>query len=205
MTSPKAKDTTKLKAKAKADAGAGDLRTLPLFPRETRKNVEKLVISRLEDGGWRRVPELLTAADLPDREAVRARFGGGRYDVIGRDAKRITARTRFVLEGLPLPLGDEAVLSHKKREKLREFATSNGEREAIVFGLLESDTSLPDVVQRTGIEARLVRAIYLEWLTPLGQQIPTTADGVIDLVRAREQARRAKQDAKTAEQWERDP
>jgi len=205
MISIKAKDIVKPKTKAKGHAEVGDLRTLPLFPRATRKNVEKLVVSRFEDGAWRRVPALLSAAELPDREAVRSRFGGGRYDVIGRDAKRITARTRFVLEGLPLPLGDEAVLSNKKREKLREFASANGEREAIVFGLLENDTSLPDIVQRTGIEARLVRAIYLEWLTPLGQQIPTSADGVLELVRAREQARRARQDVKMAEQWEREP
>ena len=66
-----------------------------------------------------RAPKLFTVDELPDREAVRMRFGGGRYDLIGRDKNRIVARTRFVVDGPPLPLGDEAVASPAKRGEVR--------------------------------------------------------------------------------------
>lgn len=53
-----------------------------------------------------RAPTAFGPDEMPDRAAIGARFGGGRYDVIARDAHKIVGRARVVIEGPPLPLND---------------------------------------------------------------------------------------------------
>jgi len=145
--------------------------SLPLFESSKRRLLKTLHVRRFEAGRWVGAPQRFEDSDLSDREAIRARFGGGRYEVIARDGSRIVGRTRFVLDGPPRPLGDEpAAVAVAGDDAEQRFATTTGQRQALVFRLLDEGIDLVDVVERTGIEAAVVRAIFDEWMTPLGDR-----------------------------------
>jgi hypothetical protein len=94
-----------------------------------------------------------------------------------------------VLDGPSCPLGGEvapaAVAAGGDGEQ--RFATATGQRQALVFRLLDAGVDLVEVVERTGIEAAVVRAIFDEWKTPLGERAAIEA-------RCRELAGRRHQD-----------
>lgn len=144
-------------------------KTLPLFSKDKLTQLELLLVRRLENERWIFVQGRFLPNELPDREAVRTRFGGGKYEVIGRNKHRIIARTTFVIDGPSLPIEVEF---HAKAEKQRNpsqpFATEAGQRQALVFRMLNEGLDLVDITMQTGIEARIVREIFTEWLTPLG-------------------------------------
>jgi hypothetical protein len=145
-------------------------KSLPLFQSAKRKELHSLYVRRFEDGRWVRAPGSFTHDELPDRASVRARFGGGRYEIIGRDGSKIVARTRFVENGPALPLSDAPPVPAKNQVAgPRAFATAAGEREALVFALLDDGMDVVDITKRTGIDARTVRGIFAEWLAPLGE------------------------------------
>jgi hypothetical protein len=177
--------------------------SLPLFERSTRSALAMLIVRRLEDGRWLRAPKPIAPGELPDRETVRARFGGGKYEIIGRDAHRIVARTTFVLEGQPIPFagGVDAIRADAARSGVgeRAFGTETGARQALVYALLDQGLSCIEVTQRTAIDDDIVRDIYLRWLTPDGGARPTTVDEIALLQRQRAAVRR---DQLRAE-WER--
>jgi hypothetical protein len=162
--------------------------SLPLFESSKRRLLKTLHVRRFEAGQWIGAPHRFEDGELGDREAVRARFGGGRYEVIARDGCKIVGRTRFVVDGPSRPLGSdtaaEAVAGGDGEER---FATATGQRQALVFRLLDEGLDLVDVVERTGIEAAVVRAIFDEWKTPLGERAVIEA-------RCRELAGRRNQD-----------
>jgi hypothetical protein len=144
--------------------------SLPLFESSKRRVLKTLHVRRFEAGRWVGAPQRFEDGELGDREAVRTRFGGGRYEVIARDGCKIVGRTRFVVDGPPRPLGGEAaVLAVTGGEGEQRFATATGQRQALVFRLLDEGLDLVEVVERTGIEAAVVRAIFDEWKTPLGE------------------------------------
>jgi hypothetical protein len=132
--------------------------TLPLFASDKRRDVRSLCVRRFESGRWLRAPQSFEPGDFPDREAVRVRFGGGRYEVIGRDGRQIVARTRFVLDGPPRPLRDEPL------PDAALAGTTEGTRARRVFELLEQGLDLADIVQRTELAPAVVRALAEEWL-----------------------------------------
>jgi hypothetical protein len=174
---------------------------LPLFARAKRGELEKLVLRRHEDGLWKRCPEVFGPDELPDREAVRMRFGGGRYEVIGRDRQRIRARTRFVLDGPALPLGNGPAPTHAQ-DGPRAFATPAGERQALLFQLFEQGRTLPEIVQSTGIDAEVVRAAYPQWLTPCGVELPTAPEQIAELEYRRACERRTANELEWHQPWE---
>jgi len=143
---------------------------LPLFESAKRQALKTLCVRRFEAGRWVRAPQSFEGDELADREAVRARFGGGRYEVIARDGRQIVGRTRFVLDGASRPLRDEpppAALSQGVGDDvLRAFATAAGERYALVFRLLNQGLDVVEIVDRTGLEPQVVRGIFEEWMTP---------------------------------------
>ena len=157
--------TRKRSARQKADSAR------PLFDLAKCQVLETLCVRRCEAGLWIRAPQSFEGDELPNREAVRARFGGGRYEVIARDGRQIVGRTRFVIEGASRPLCDEpppaALLQGMATDVQRAFATAEGERYALVFRLLDQGVGLVEIVERTGIEPKLVRGIFEEWITPL--------------------------------------
>ena len=143
---------------------------LPLFESAKRQALKTLCVRRFEAGRWVCAPQSFEGDELADREAVRARFGGGRYEVIARDGRQIVGRTRFVLDGASRPLRDEpppAALSQGVGDDvLRAFATAAGERYALVFRLLNQGLDVVEIVDRTGLEPQVVRGIFEEWMTP---------------------------------------
>jgi hypothetical protein len=139
---------------------------LPIFNRSTSEAVTVLVVRRFEDGRWLRAPRSFAPSELPDRHAVGALYGGGKYEVIGRDSMRIRARSTFRLDGPSLPLGDKPKAPARRRRARhdeKEFATPAGRREALVFELLDQGVDLIDVAKRTEIDARTLRSIYEDW------------------------------------------
>jgi hypothetical protein len=167
--------------------------SLPLFERATRSAIVMLIVRRLgEDGRWSRAPDGFAQDELPDREAVRARFGGGKYEVIGRDAYRIVARTTFTVDGEPLALAPAPPLPEDRAVTgQRAFATDLGARQAIVYRLLDQGLSCVEVTQRSEIDDDSVREIYLRWLTPDGCQRPTTPEQIAVYQRLRAEQRHA--------------
>jgi len=55
--------------------------SLPLFESSKRRLLKTLHVRRFEAGHWIGAPQRFEDGELGDREAVRARFGGGRYEV----------------------------------------------------------------------------------------------------------------------------
>lgn len=153
--------------------------SLPLFERATRSTIAMLVVRRHEKGAWVRSPKNFTPDELPNREAVRQRFGGGKYEVIGRDTQRLVARTTFVLDGPTLPFEED-----KKRKALaprtgeRAYGSDAGERQSLGFSLFDQGFTCVEVTQRTGIDNDTVRDIYLRWLTPDSGERPTTPEQI---------------------------
>ena len=145
--------------------------SLPLFESSKRRVLKTLHVRRFEAGRWVAAPQRFEDGELSDREAVRSRFGGGRYEVIARDGCKIVGRTRFVVDGQSRPLGgDAAAVAVAGGDGEERFATATGQRQALVFRLLDVGLDLVDLVERTGIEAVVVRAIFDEWMVPLGDR-----------------------------------
>jgi hypothetical protein len=189
--------------------------SLPLFGGSLRQIAFLRVRRQEAPGHWVLIPQVFRPEELPTRAAVAARFGGGQYEVFGRDEsnRRITARTRFVLEGEPLPLqsatadtsDDDRELDPKDSpaRPSRALGSRTGEREAAVFRLLEQGYALSAITIATGIEARAVRGIFLEWITPLGAEPPTTPELVDHYHRARRAQLQAANEAEWECQWSR--
>jgi hypothetical protein len=164
------------------------LRKMPLFARKAREDVDVLLVRRFDGGAWVKVPEKFRPDDLRDREAVRARFGGGRYEVIGQNAQtgRIAARTRFVLDGDPLPIEVRSPATPNPgggRVHARSFATAAGALTAIVWGLLDQGKTIGEIVAATHVEPKVLRGLYVEWLTPFGEELPQTREEIERLER----------------------
>ena len=145
--------------------------SLPLFESSKRQALKTLHVRRFDGGRWVGASRRFDDGELVDRDAVRARFGGGRYEVIARDGCKIIGRTRFVVDGPSLPLNGEAPMADAAAiDGEQRFASPIGQRQALVFGLLDEGIDLVEIVERTGIEASVVRAIFDEWKTPLGER-----------------------------------
>jgi hypothetical protein len=172
---------------------------LPIFTRATAEAVMTLVVRRLENGRWVRAPRTFQLAELPDRHAVGALYGGGKYEVIGRDRQRIRARSRFLLEGPPLPLGEASAPAkppRSRRSPQDEFATPAGRREALVFELLDEGLDLVEIVKRTRIDARTLRGIHEEWRALQALRAPTVLQ-----LRVRSDVRRAELEHEWGASW----
>jgi hypothetical protein len=84
----------------------------PLFPLDDEADegavpvaVNLIHIRRLEAGEWKTVPAAFPADALQSWEQVWSTFGGGKYELVARDATgRITARVSETLPGPSLPL-----------------------------------------------------------------------------------------------------
>lgn len=140
-------------------------KSLPLFTSAKRKAIQTVCVRRFDDGRWVRAPGSFSASELSDRDAIRSRFGGGRYEILGHDGRVIVARTRVLVDGDPKPLRAET--KRVDEPGPRAFASAEGQREALVFSLLDEGLDLVDIIDRTHIQARVVRAIFEEWRTPL--------------------------------------
>lgn len=141
-------------------------------------------VFRHEDHGARTMLGVAQPADLRDRLAFGARFGGGTFTLVARspDNRRIAGRFRTETEGAALPAPEGT-----KREGVAwPHATGTGQLQAVVFPLFREGCSVDAVVDRTRVDARALRALYLEWLTDFGEELPTTPDEV-----ARRKARAA--------------
>lgn len=70
------------------------------------KPIHYIHVSRFEGSQKYNHPRLIPADEMPDAESLFRRFGGGRYELIARDAskKRIITRRAFVLPGRSKPL-----------------------------------------------------------------------------------------------------
>ena len=84
-----------------------------------------------------------------------------------------------MVDGPSRPLGSEtaaeAVAGGDGEER---FATATGQRQALVFRLLDEGLDLVDVVERTGIEAAVVRAIF-GWLGAARFRSIRDLDGIL--------------------------
>lgn len=79
-----------------------------LFPPDDDKpapDVQKICVSRVENGHPVLWPYGYVAAEeLPDLQTLHAKCGGGRYELVARDDKRIVARRTYTLAGESKPL-----------------------------------------------------------------------------------------------------
>jgi hypothetical protein len=72
---------------------------------------------------------VFSQADLPDADAVRARFGGGTFNVWGRDAKkRVIVRRELVLHGKPKPMDESIVEDDADPRKVPHALLDKAER-----------------------------------------------------------------------------
>lgn len=80
----------------------------PLFPPkdddEDAPEVARIIVTRHEAGGPVVAPHTFAAEDLQSFEDIVGLFGGGNYELIARDARRITARRQYRLGGKSKPL-----------------------------------------------------------------------------------------------------
>jgi hypothetical protein len=164
--------------------------SVPLFSPRSSAPLGSLRLRRFDPEGqrWLSIPRVFRSDELPDRDALKALFGGGRYEVIGRDARgqRIAARACFVLEGEALPI-DAATLGAPpslKTHAAMPGSSLSGAIAARVFALFDQGHNLSQIVVATHIDPRSVRALYREWITPLGQDVPSAAGDVARLERA---------------------
>jgi hypothetical protein len=117
----------------------------------------------------------------------------------GRDRQRIRARSRFLLEGPPLPLGEASAPAkppRSRRSPQDEFATPAGRREALVFELLDEGLDLVEIVKRTRIDARTLRGIHEEWRALQALRAPTVLQ-----LRVRSDVRRAELEHEWGASW----
>lgn len=87
------------------------MRDHELFPSQDESPapvVEKILVTRLDGGSMKYAPHSFAPEELPDLEALFSLFGGGRYELIARDAKKITARRAYELAGPSLPFVESA-------------------------------------------------------------------------------------------------
>jgi hypothetical protein len=79
-----------------------------LFPEKEDKpapNVEHIWVGRVENGAVKWSPlGYVPVEELPNAAALYARYGGGRYELKARDAKKITGLATIVLDGPSKPL-----------------------------------------------------------------------------------------------------
>ncbi len=82
----------------------------PLFPTvdgDDAPRVTEIQVCRHESNGRVWVPTIFLARDIPDLNFIQERWGGGRYEVIGRCNGKITARQTYTLPGASKPLVEE--------------------------------------------------------------------------------------------------
>jgi hypothetical protein len=86
--------------------------THPLFPNledDQEVQVGYIHVTRFESGGTVYAPKLFKAEELQDLDTIVQLYGGGKYELIGRDLKgqRVVTRQTYTLPGKPKPLGPE--------------------------------------------------------------------------------------------------
>lgn len=81
-----------------------------LFPADDgseARAIDRIQVTRIEHGNRMFSPMLFDPADLPDLASLASKYGGGRYELIGRYKGHVVARTKYDLPGAPKPMYDE--------------------------------------------------------------------------------------------------
>jgi hypothetical protein len=137
-------------------------------------------VRRQEPAGWVLIAEVFTLAELPNREALQRRFGGGRYEVLGRDERNvgIIARVRFVLEGAPLPLPSLPPRHESKRPEhshrssvLPAKEIARGAMAAHVFRRFDEGANPVDVVRESSYDPDQVEKLHTQWARLRGRLV----------------------------------
>lgn len=85
----------------------------PLFPIDEEDDAEQeapqvafITVSRFDNGQRSTAPRIFRAEELPSLEVLHALFGGGKYELLGRDAgnARIVAKRAYSIPGPPKPM-----------------------------------------------------------------------------------------------------
>ncbi len=186
-------------------------RPLELLGGEPIDAFGRINVLRHEEDGTRLLG-IVASDDLNDSDAFRARFGGGAYTLVARtpDNRRIAARIPLALEGAPKPIADaplakptgrRAGATDAKREPTlaHPHGTGAGALEATVFRMLRTGATLEQVVDTTHVPSRIVRALYLEWLTDLGDELPKTREEIAERAKIRREQRMVVWDRASAE------
>ncbi len=142
---------------------------------------------------------VVAAAELRDQSALAARFGGGSFLLLARDPTnmRIATRVRVSVAGPARPCEDEGrIESPASRRKTsspseRPHATRAGMLADEVFQCLDEGKPLGEVMRATGAEPRVLRGLYLEWLTPFGAELPKTPEEIQKRIEAKRAERLA--------------
>jgi hypothetical protein len=154
-------------------------------------------VLRHEEGGARLLG-IATAAELADREAFAARFGGGSYTLMARtpDNRQLAARVPLAIEGAPKPAPTVAPVRARRRRAgvdvdagAMPFATPAGLLARAVFACFAAGRSTAEIVDELGVEPAIVRALFREWICDHTEEPPTTPEEIA----ARVKARRARQ------------
>lgn len=145
-----------------------------------RPEIGFVQVRRREGRTWKRAPETFPASDLPDREALAARFGGGEYELVARCSRnhRITSRARVSIPGDPKPLGDqedtaEASSAKRVRPGRRAYPThmlallEHGRLQSRVFRMFERGCNVSEIVRATKLPVEEVRRLWSERDGPL--------------------------------------
>lgn len=112
-----------------------------LFPgtdENPNPDVHTIMVTRSEGGAMMQAPfGYVDQAELPNTAAVFAKYGGGVYELIARDAKKICSRVRINIAGDPKPLDGRtapafAPLAHPVQ------APSNGNTAGTVIAALSA-------------------------------------------------------------------
>src|ERR1700749_372424 len=94
----------------------------PLFPPDENDDedseppdIQEVAIQRKENGKYVTAPRSFLLQDLPNVSAIFAEFGGGEYQLIGRDSRHVIRRRVLLqLPGPPKPMFDEGPQPEKK-------------------------------------------------------------------------------------------
>lgn len=168
---------------------------LELLGGESLEAFGRVNVLRHEEEGTRLLG-VADPCDLEDRRRFLARFGGGSYTLVARtpDNGRIAARFRLAFEGAPKPVAGAPLAKPTGRRPAVDagrwpLGTSEGEIARRVFRLFRTTQDLDEVIDETGLAPRVVRALFLEWLTPLGDELPKTPEEIQRRIEAKRAAR----------------
>jgi hypothetical protein len=155
---------------------SGKRATKGLFGGRVIEDFGSIHVFRHEAQGARAMLGKAQPDELRDHTSFGARFGGGTFTLVARsqDNRRIAGRFRVEVPGAPLPI--PAVPRRAGDE--RPFASAGGSLQAIVFPLFREGLGVDAIVERTHVDARMLRALYLEWLTDFGEEPPTTPEEI---------------------------
>ena len=81
-----------------------------LFPADDgseARAIDRIQVTRIEHGNRIYAPMMFSPEDLTDLASLANKFGGGRYELIGRFRGHVVARTKYDLPGAPKPMYDE--------------------------------------------------------------------------------------------------